>query len=73
MKLLAAKRKSSTDPDVTTTAAMLSALRMAVDSTIGKRAAVDAACFVRVFWDFDRFLVAMIIPLGGQAAFAASP
>ncbi len=59
MKRFAAKRKSNTDPDVTTTAVMLSALRMAVETTTGKRLAAGAACFARPFWDFDRFLVAM--------------
>ena len=71
MKRLAAKRKSNTDPDVTATVVILSALRIAVDNTIGKRPAADAACFVRLFWDFDRFFVAIMIPLAGQAANAA--
>jgi hypothetical protein len=39
MKRFAVRRKTSTDPDVTVTAVMLSMLRAAVDSTIGKRAA----------------------------------
>ena len=41
MKCFAAMRKSNTDPDVTPTAIMLSALRIAVENTIGKR---PAAC-----------------------------
>jgi hypothetical protein len=62
----AVSRKSNTDPDVATTAAMLSALHTAADSTIGKRPAAGAACFARPFWDFDRFLVAMLNPLRGS-------
>jgi hypothetical protein len=46
-KRFAANRKSSTDPDVTTTAVMLSALYKAVDSTIGKRPVASAASFAR--------------------------
>jgi hypothetical protein len=69
-KRFAVRRKTSTEPDVTTTAVMFSTLRAAVDSTIGKRAA-GAACFARPELDFDCFLAAMINPLGGQAAHAA--
>jgi hypothetical protein len=50
---------------------MLNTLRAAVDSTIGKRAAAGAACFVRPDLGFDRFLVAMMNPLSGQATRAA--
>lgn len=50
---------------------MLNTLRAAVDSTIGKRAAAGAACFVRLDLGFDRFLVAMMNPLSGQATRAA--
>ena len=61
--------KNSTDPDVAKTAAILSTLRAAVDSTIGNRPAAGAAGMGRV--DFDRFLAAIMNPLRGQAAFAA--
>ena len=71
MKRFVVKRSNNTDPDVTTTVVMLSALCMAIDSAIGKWLAAEAVCFARPFWDFDRFLVAMMNPLGGQAAFAA--
>jgi hypothetical protein len=70
-KRFAVRRKTSTDPDVTTAAVMLSMLRAAVDSTIGKRPAAGAACSERPYLDFDRFLVAIMNPLGGQAANAA--
>jgi hypothetical protein len=63
-KRFAAKRKTSTEPDATTTKVMLSMLRAAVDSTIGKRAA-GAADLARPYLDFDRFLVAMMNPQGG--------
>jgi hypothetical protein len=62
---------SNTDPDVTTTAVMLSTLRTAVDSTTGKRLTAGAASFARPPLDLDRFFAAMMHPLGGQAAFAA--
>jgi hypothetical protein len=62
-KRFAARRKSSTDPDVTTTAVMLCMLRAADDSTIGKRSA-GAAGLARSDLDFDCFLAAMINPLG---------
>ena len=60
MTCFAAKRKSNTDPDVTTTIAMLSALHVAADSTIEKRPAAGAACLARPLRGFDRFLVAMM-------------
>jgi hypothetical protein len=69
-KRLAANRKSSTDPDVTTTTAMLSTVHTAVDSTIGTRPAAEAVCSVRSLLDFDRFLVAMM-NFWGQPASAA--
>jgi len=70
-KRWAANKKISTDPDVTTTAAMLRTVCTAVDSTIGKRPAVGAACSVRPFLDVDRFLVAIEPPLRmGQALMA---
>ena len=52
-------------------AVMLSMLRAAVDSTIGKRPAAGAAGLARPDLDFDCFLAAMMNPLGGQAALAA--
>ena len=67
-KRFAVRRKTNTDPDVMTTAAMLSMLRAAVDSTIGKR---PAAGLRRLDLDFGCFLAAMMNPLGGQAANAA--
>jgi hypothetical protein len=69
-KRFAANRKSSTDPDVTTTAAMSSTVRTAVESTIAKRPAAGPVCFARPFLDFDCFL-AMMNPSKGQAANAA--
>ena len=51
---------------------MLNTLRAAVDSTIGKRTAAGAACFVRPDLGFDRFLVATMNPLSGQAARVAA-
>jgi hypothetical protein len=68
-KRFAVSKKTSTDPDVAKTAAILSTLRAAVDSTIGNRPAAGAAGMGRV--DFDRFLAAIMNPLRGQAAFAA--
>jgi hypothetical protein len=65
-KRFAANRKSSTDPDVATTAVMLRALYLAVDSTMAKRPAAAAVCFARPFLDFDCFLAAMMNPLGGS-------
>ena len=63
-KRFAAKRMSSTDPDVTMTAVMLSMPRAAVDSAIGKRPAAGAAGRARWDLDFDCFLAAMMNPLG---------
>jgi hypothetical protein len=60
-KRFAVKRKRSTDPDVTTTAVMLSTLRTAIDSTIGKRLTAGAACFTHPPLDLDRFFVAIAI------------
>jgi hypothetical protein len=65
------RRKSSTDPDVATTAAILSTVRTAVDRTVAKGSGAGTACFVRLALDFDRCLVAMMNPSRGQAAFAA--
>jgi hypothetical protein len=45
---------------------MLSMLRAAVDSTIGKRPAAGAAGLARWDLDFDCFLAAMMNPVGGQ-------
>jgi hypothetical protein len=70
-KRFAVRRKTSTDPDVMTTTAMLSILRAAVDSTIGRRAGAGAIGLWRCDLDFDCFLAAIINPLGGQAAHAA--
>jgi hypothetical protein len=42
---------------------MLNVLRAALDSAIGKRLAMGAACFARACFDFDRFL-AITNPLG---------
>jgi hypothetical protein len=53
---------SSTDPDVATTTAMLSAVRAAVDKTIAKRPATMAVCS-GPFLDFGCFFVAMMNPL----------
>jgi hypothetical protein len=63
-KRFAANKKSSTDPEVTTTTVMLSAVRTAVHSTIAKRPAAGAACPVRPFLDFGCFIVAMTNPSG---------
>jgi hypothetical protein len=63
-KRFAANRKSSTDPVVTTTTVMLSAVRAAVHSMIAKRPAAGVACSVRPFLDFGCLFVAMIKPLG---------
>ena len=43
---------------------MLSMLRAALDTAIGKRLATGAACFARSCFDFNRFLVAITNPLG---------
>jgi hypothetical protein len=61
-KRFAANRKSRTDPDVATTAVMLRALYLAVDSTIAKRPAAGAVRFACPFLDFDRRLVVMMNP-----------
>jgi hypothetical protein len=63
-KRFAVRRKNSTDPDVITTAVMLSALRTAVDSTIGKCPDAFAVALARRFLHFDCFLAAMMSPLG---------
>jgi hypothetical protein len=63
----AVRRKSSTDPDVATTAVMLSALHTAADSAIGKCPDALAVAFARPFLHFDCFLAAMMHPLGGRA------
>ena len=63
-KRFAVRRKNSTDPDVITTAVMLSALHTAVDSTIGKCPDALAVAFARPFLRFGCFLAAMMSPLG---------
>jgi hypothetical protein len=64
-------KHSNTDPDVTAVVVMLSMLRAAVHSTIGKRPAAGAAGLARPCLDFDCFTAAMINLLGSQAALAA--
>ena len=63
-KRFAVRRKSSTDPDVATTAVMLSALQTAVDSAIGKCSDAVAVAFARPLLRFGCFLAAMMNPLG---------
>jgi hypothetical protein len=72
-KRLSANKNSSTDPDVTATAAILSTLRTAVDSSIGGAATAGAICFARPFLDFDRFLVTMMNPLGVRPRLQPDP
>jgi hypothetical protein len=48
---------------------MLSMLRTAIESTTGKRPATGAAGLGRSDQDFDRVIVAIMNPLGGQAAY----
>jgi hypothetical protein len=59
----AVRRKSNTDPDVATTAIMLSALHTA-DSAIGKCLDALAVAFARRSLRFGCFLAAMMNPLG---------
>jgi hypothetical protein len=61
---LAANRPISTDPDVTAVTIMLTKLRAAVRRTIERRHAAGAACFAGAPLGLDRFLAAMMNPLG---------
>jgi len=65
-KRFAVKRKSNTDPDVTATAIMSSALRTAVDSTIGKRLTEGTDCFARPPLDLDRFFTGIMFTVDGS-------
>ena len=56
-----------------TTAAILSAVRTAVVRTVAKGSGAGTACVVRPPLDFDRFLIAMMNPLGGQVALRPDP
>lgn len=60
----AANKSSKTDPEVATTATILSRLRTAMESTgIGPPAATGAAFFMRPPLEPDRAFAAILIPV----------
>jgi hypothetical protein len=65
-KRFAVKRNTKTDPDVTTTAIMLIALHIAVDSTNGKRLRAGANFFTPRPLELDRFFVAIVSTVEGS-------
>lgn len=52
---------------------MLLMLRAAVRSTIGKRPSAGTVCFTRLSLDFDRFLVAIMNPVGAKPHLRLDP